>query len=308
MSISPPLLVNSHKHSHHEEELIRIFKTFDINTSGGIDLNELVVALKELGVTCSLYTTRRILESLGFDASRRMEADEFLLFFEKASDKEQVCQLLSQEAQKFVNYKANAESGDPNFSAQYKIPSCLKPDLRFLHHLDVVQSVAWLDDLSFVSGSLDGTIATWSVSDSVPKSSFKPTDASIYSLCPVQHQRSKVVAGLGNSPKPLCLVNTSNECVDLFYSGHEETGVTSTAIHGSQIVSGSTGGRCLLHDTTNSDPISILLECGDLIECVSFGSRMIAAAHHTGYVSLLDSRSHTLITRFEAALGKLSMR
>ena len=95
MSISPPLLVNSHKHSHHEEELIRIFKTFDINTSGGIDQNELVVALKELGVTCSLYTTRRILESLGFDASRRMEADEFLLFFEKASDKEQVRQLLS---------------------------------------------------------------------------------------------------------------------------------------------------------------------------------------------------------------------
>jgi WD40 repeat protein len=292
--------------AHKEIELMRVFKNFNINQSGAIDHDELVLALQELGVTTCLYTARRLLHAIDLDQSGMIEAHDFCRFFAAASNEEQVKQILSLEALKYINYKTNAQSGDSNFSVRYRIPECHRPESRFIYHMDVVQSVSWLNELDFASGSLDGSICLWEVGNPKPVHCIRPTGKSVYSLSSIG-STDKIIASFASSPDALALVDCRTGDLICIYEGHEHTGVTSTDTSGNAIVSGSSSGKCLLHDISNSKPLSLLIHSGPHIESVAYGKSMIAVCHHSGHVSLLDPRSESKrVNQFEAALGKLT--
>ena len=290
-----------------EEGLLRIFQALNINKSGSIDLSELIVGLNELGVTTCLYTARRILESIDHDESGAIEFHDFARFFITASNLNEVKELLTQEAKKFIDYKNTAESGDPNFSHKFRIPPCYRAKSRFTGHLDVVQSVVWRGDLDFVSGSLDGSVALWSVSKSEPVMSFKPTGSAIYSMVLLGNS---AFIGFGDSTCSLAAVNLDSGGIEREFLGYDGTGVTCVSIEKerpSHIVSGSTKGRCLIHDAGRSECIAVLLANGSLIEDLSIGEHSaVATGHHSGFVSLLDTRSASVSQTFEAALGCVS--
>ena len=294
-----------------EQELSRVFKMFNINNSGSIDQGELVVALKELGVSTCLYTARRVLESVDLDKSGFIELHDFCKFFAAASNVEEVKHLLSQEALKYINYKANADSGDPNFSQHYKIPTCFSPESRYTLHLDVVQAVAWLNELDFISGSLDGSVAIWTASKSEPVRTFKPAGASIYSMSLTADKR-KALVGMAECAAPLAILDITSASLEQTYEGFDEFPVTCTVTHDHSAISGSTSGRCLLHDIARSAPVTKLLESGPIIEAVAFngsmGGSLVAVGHHSGHISLIDTRfgSKNPTFRFEASLGKVS--
>jgi WD40 repeat protein len=290
------------------DDLRKVFDSFDINQAGHVDLPTLVIALKELGVTSCLYTARRILESLDLNQSGCVEFDDFERFFATARDFDGVKRILTTEALRLLNYKLDAESGDPNFAIKYRIPTCHKPDHHYAHHMDVVQGLAWLDGRRFISASLDGSLALWSSETQSLEKCFKPTESSIYSLSRVE-EHGLVLTGHCESVHSLNLVNVENQTIQCSYLIPNEHAVMSCDSSRTTAVTGLKSGTVLLFDLNQGHPVSTFAVSETLIESVSFNKTAtctLAAADHVGKVSVIDTRSGSLVVSFEGSLGRVA--
>ena len=291
-----------------EDLLLRVFKLYDIGKMGAIEHSTLVIALRELGISSCLYTTRRVLEEIDLDKCGKIEFQDFRAFFAKASNSDEVKDLLSNEALKYMNYMENVENGDSSFANKYRVPDFVRPEARFEYHLDVVQWVSWLSEREFCSASLDGSVAIWEVSGSKPLRQFKPTEASIYTAKIIEEKKRLAVFGYGESQSPLNLVDLESGKVKIHYAGIQADAVTSLDSDDQYIVSGSKKGGCFLHDLNRSERISTLTNCASAVESVSIQNSIAAVGDHEGHVSLVDLRTDQdkKVNRFEGALGKVS--
>ena len=291
-----------------DSDLRRVFETFDINQNGQVDLPTLVVALKELGVTSCIYTARKLLESLDINLSGHIDFEDFHACFDKAGKIECIKEILSKEALKFVNYKLDAESGDPNFSMKYKIPVCHRPAKRHAYHSDVVQSVHWVGEDRFVSGSLDGRIGVWGKANS-PERVFNPNGNSVYSVSIVPNS-SMIITSHADSSTPLNLVDCASGTVVHDYKGTNGIAIMSTDVSGEYLAVGSRTGQCSLYTIEREEPVSVIQEKGPMIESVSFNRShsFLAVGDHLGTVSIFDVRKDAKRSesKFDGSLSRVS--
>lgn len=296
------------KNTVREHQLRVVFNSFDTNFEGHLDLRGLVAALKELGVTSCLYTTRRILEAMDLNKSGLIEFDDFHRFFKRANDIDEMKHILSSEALKMVDYLVDAGNGDPNFSMKYRIPECHRPEKHFQFHMDVVQSVVRTEANRFVSGSLDGFVAVWD-QDSQPVGSFKPTGASVYSISSLA-ESFQFLVGHSHSEKALNIIDIDERRIvhEFNVPGHHS--VTSTDAFLTKAVAGLKSGSCLLFDVSRHEHVSILTEADPVIESVAINTaahgNILAAGDHLGIVTIIDMKSNKFLNKFEGSLGHLS--
>ena len=287
-------------------ELMKVFKLYNVSASGSIDHFELLLALKELGITSCLYTTRRILESIDIDQSGAIEFGDFCEFFEKASSEAEVKKLLTDEAVRCLEYKATAESGDPNFARHYKIPVCQKPVSRYAFHNDVISGISWLDNEHFLATSLDGYVSQWRIDDPLtPLHSFKPlgpdSSAPIYSHTASD---SKICMGLGNAQGFILLDQDSRQIT--FQSPPGD--IMSVCAPDTNIfVTGSKDGHVSLFDATSTSITPILTRPSQVVQSVcAMSPSQVAVGFHSGYIDIVDIRSRQVVSHFEGCLGKLN--
>ncbi len=294
-----------------KNDLFRVFRLFNMSDTGRIDHFELLLALKELGVTSCLHTTRRILESIDLDKSGAIEFEDFCQFFAKARSEDEVKRLLTEEAIRCLEYKETAESGDPNFARQYKTPSCQKPLSRYSFHRETVTGLSWVDSSHFISTSLDGFICKWNHLDtSAPTNSFKPlgeVSAPIYSHCvhgdpATGHHIIGMGAGHG-----LAVVALPTASVK--WKTPIDSDIMSVCSLGpNAAVTGTKNGRCTLFDLQTSSLTHLLVKDTQVIQSVhAISPSTIAVGFHSGFVDILDIRSpSTSSLQFEGCMGKLN--
>ena len=302
-----------HQTAEEKNELLRVFRLFNMSDTGRIDHFELLLALQELGVTSCLHTTRRILESIDLDKSGAIEFEDFCQFFAKARSEDEVRKLLTEEALRCLQYKENADSGDPNFARQYKIPSCQKPSTRFMFHKETVTGLAWLRLDHFVSTSLDGFIYKWNIHNpSTPNSSWKPLgeiSAPIYSHC--VHPKSITshhVLGFGDG-HGIALFDTDSGSVK-WRSPIMHSDIMSVCCPDpNSVVAGTKDGKCVMFDIqASSSETRLFTKEAQVIQCVQpISPTTIAVGFHSGFVHIVDTRNPSAKAyEFEGCLGKLN--
>jgi WD40 repeat protein len=309
--IETPVLNNATRSGDDKDSLLRVFRMFNMSDTGRIDHFELLLALKELGITSCLHTTRRVLDSIDLDKSGAIEFEDFCRFFSRARSEFDVKKLLTQEAVRCLEYKESVESGDPNFSRQYKIPTCQKPAERFIFHKEAVTSVNWIDADTFTSTSLDGFISTWTVHNpSAPLYSFKPFDnvfAPIYCHSSVsENQLTYNILGLGKS-QGIVACESQNRTVVWKSCTPVPSDIMTVCTVGECIVAGTKDGQCTLFNLNSPAASSLSTKQGQVIQSVSpVSPTSVAIGYHSGLVDIVDIRSHSIVSQFEGCLGKLN--
>lgn len=149
-----------------EAELKKIFNHFDSDGSGSIDNDELRSAMMALGIKVTISTAKKILAIIDLDGNGTVEWDEFITFFDKVKNKDEMKALLSQANSKYMEYKEQV-LGDPNFQSRFYVPSQYSRLLKFQGHQDNVETVKWLNKTTdeFLSCSLDGCVLLWNASN-----------------------------------------------------------------------------------------------------------------------------------------------
>ncbi|CAD7967599.1 unnamed protein product [Amoebophrya sp. A120] len=144
------------------DQLLKIFKHFDSDGSGSIDVDELRDAMQALGIKVTMASAKKIMATIDADGNGTVEWEEFETFFEKCKNPEEIRSLLSAQNAKYLDYKMMVE-GDPNFGKRFFVPSSRDKKFKFSGHEDNVEDVKWIDAKGnfFVTGSIDGSIRVW---------------------------------------------------------------------------------------------------------------------------------------------------
>jgi len=144
-----------------EERLKKIFRQMDQDGSGAIDVKELADAMRLVGVKCTANSAKKVLKVIDTDGSGEIELDEFLVFFKKVKDPDEIKNLLASTNQKFMDYKTMVQS-DPSFMKKFIKPPEYNCIATYDGHADNVECVCWMDAPNvFLTASLDGSIKWW---------------------------------------------------------------------------------------------------------------------------------------------------
>jgi len=150
-----------------EAQMKKVFRNIDADNSGSIDTNELADAMRLLGVKCTANSAKKVLKLIDTDGNGTIELDEFLAFFSKVEDPEEIKQMLSACNQKFMDYKTMVEN-DPNFGKKFHIPPTRSANCKYEGHAETVEAVRWLEGNRFVTASLDGDLKWWEFNQLMP--------------------------------------------------------------------------------------------------------------------------------------------
>jgi WD40 repeat protein len=305
--------VSKTKHGSEDELLRSVFRMFNVSANGRIDHSELLMALKELGISSCLYTTRRILETIDVDNSGAIEFDDFRQFFHKAKNEDEVKELLSAEVLRCIDYKSKAESGDANFIRSYKLPSTRKPMGRYPHHIDVVTGISVLTLPIFISTSLDGEIGLWDLESCDLLSSYFPTETKlpIYAHCLFgENDQTLIAMGFGNNGGIRIMDINTHMITSQCLNGDTVTCISKYGSHG--LIAGTSSGRVSLikdvYDSSSLKPITLHGDSHGVVQSVcACESGLVAAGYHSGIVVVVDPRNPvSVVSRFEGCLGKLN--
>mmetsp|Transcript_93132 Transcript_93132/g.267948 ORF Transcript_93132/g.267948 Transcript_93132/m.267948 type:complete len:510 (-) Transcript_93132:143-1672(-) len=282
-----------------DEELLKVFNQFDYDGSGAIDERELNQAMRMLGVSCTLNTAKKVLHMIDSNSNGLIEWVEFQAFFSRVSDPEDIKDLLSKQCHRFFEYKLAVEQ-DPGFSKAFNVPPAVHPARRYEGHNESVEKVAWLSDDELISGSIDGDIAVWSLSEvgarARPVKRFQVAgNAALYSMGAIPSMRHLVACLDGRGSSCLRLVSIDDCAEKLSYLG-QTTPVYCCGLSedGTTIASGSKVGCICIHDIERPEPLHKAERAHlNVIHSATFlgSSSTICTASKDGTVKFFDSRS-----------------
>lgn len=248
-----------------EEELRALFAKFDVTNSGKITESELHSAMALLGIKCTPNSAKRLLRLIDKDGNGTVEWEEFFEFFQRAGDPEELKAMLSEQCQRFFDYKVMVES-DPTFAKTFQMPPASKPGKKLVGHSADLTAVYWLGPEKLLSGGIDGELLIWtapkmgigatgrsrSVGSVHPDRSIKTSTSDPLYCMSVSSDSDLVVLGFGAKSSNLQVWNigTADEekCM-LELPGHKYSVYSCcTAADGALVVSGNQHGIQNLHD------------------------------------------------------------
>lgn len=300
------------KKSMDEMLLKKIFKQFDSDGSGNIDVGELKDAMRMLGVKVSANAAQKILSKIDKDGSGTIEYDEFHEFFSKIRDPAEMKGMLSEANQQYLDYKAAVE-GDPNFSKKFVMPPMVISRQKYAGHNDNVESVSWLQKGMFLSSAIDGELCVWDAADASKRPSATLTidlGCGIYSSC-ASDDGQKAVVGTSRKTENVCLVDIfcgkeNSEAIVMKYDGHTTPAYSCCMSKDmGQIVSGSKNGHIVLHDVSRPNPIVDLPAHETTCYSCDFNNDFVCSASSDGTVKIWDLKSMKAAAVIEdaAAMG-----
>lgn len=280
-----------------EGELREVFHKFDIDGSGSIDEHELGNAMRVFGIKCSANSCKKVMKQIDANGNGQVEWSEFVEYFSRISDPDEIKDLLSKENQRFFEYKQMVE-GDPSFSKTFVVPPIFPHVQRFEAHNGSVEALSWLNDTQFVSGSIDGEVMVWNAlntSKSPRPERVLTCEGALYNLA-ASRDGQQLLTCMGTKTANLKLWNMAGDetAPALSLAGHEMP-VYSCAFSadGTLGASGSKGGMLCLHDLQNPTPQQRWKGHDGVVYSLDFHktSQAICSASADGTVKIFDTRN-----------------
>mmetsp|Transcript_81340 Transcript_81340/g.226499 ORF Transcript_81340/g.226499 Transcript_81340/m.226499 type:complete len:518 (-) Transcript_81340:138-1691(-) len=279
-----------------EEDLKAAFMKFDSDNSGSINISELQNAMKILGVKCNQNSAKKVLDIMDKDGNGTIELDEFINFFCKISNADEMKFLLSDANRRFFEYKQTVET-DPTFAKTFTIPPSIRHHRMINGHEGEVEAVKWISDTQLLSGSIDGEIKLWDVTATEryprPLRSISLNGVPLYSMAATPNGES-VLVGLSSKKDNIKLLSMQTGDVLSRYGGHE-TPVYSCCFDadGAMFLSGSKNGQMCIHDTGYPEPKCRWKGHLSVVYSMAFDAsqQRICSASADGTVKVFDDRS-----------------
>jgi WD40 repeat protein len=275
------------------DELKRQFDWIDSDGNGTLELSELKHACTQLGVKCTDNSAKKVFKMLDEDGSGAIDWQEFLKFFCKVSDPEEMKGLLAAHNQRFFDYKLRVKT-DPNILNEYVVPRPVKVAQNFRSHTNDVVALAWLTQDKLISCGLDGTVAEWDVQDrsAVPQPWRQVTlqDTGIYCMDTTQGGRG-LLLGIGKKSDNLGFCSIDELSIIQWFAGHEKP-VFSCAITANEkyAASGDQAGSLMVHDVERGALVSNWAAHDNAIADCNFNRdwKRICTASRDGQVKIFD--------------------
>ncbi|CAD7967383.1 unnamed protein product [Amoebophrya sp. A25] len=245
-----------------EAQLLRIFKHFDSDGSGSIDVEELREAMMALGIKVTMASTKKIMHTIDADGNGTVEWDEFHTFFEKCKNPEEIRALLNSQNAKYLDYKMMVE-GDPNFGKRFFVPPSRERKWKYSAHEDSVESVTWVSKTSdyFLTCSLDGSLRLFDVNTGKQhKKLIEDVEGGIYCVN-VINGGEKCIAGCGGKENNIGLFDLSKDGADsriMSYQGPPAPVYSVCAEKTKQsayFLAGAKNGHMGWYDVTRKEPV-----------------------------------------------------
>jgi len=281
-----------------QDELKNIFRMFDSDHSGSIDVSELADAMRILGVKCSANGAKKVLSVIDSDGNGTVEWEEFYDFFSKVRNPEEIKNMLAATNQRFLDYKMMVE-GDPNFGKRFMLPPAIDR-LKKHDHNDNVEGVGWLSDNEYISVSLDQEMKIWDITKITKEKHPKPArtiqgaDHGFYSVNVMEGTPIKVLTGLGSKEDNVWLWELGNDTVVQKYSGHDAPAYcVNVAPDNRFCLSGAKNGKVCFHDLTRADPVCTMTEHESVVYAADFNEdcTTILSTGSDGTIKVLDLKA-----------------
>lgn len=245
------------------DELKKVFKMFDSDGSGEIDVHDLHDAVRYLGIKCTANCMNKVLSFIDTDGNGTVDWGEFYDFFSKVRNPEEIKQMLASTNQRFLDYKDMVES-DPNFQRRFYIPEVYNAVCKpYEGHNDNVEDVAWISDTQFISVSIDHDIKIWDITNSATKA-IRSIEAGVglYAVGVIEdkkNNKSKFITGSASKTDNLKLWDLTTDAVIQDYVGHESA-VYSVCLSPDNrfVLSGDKLGLVCFHDVEKSNPMCLV--------------------------------------------------
>lgn len=276
------------------DELRRTFDGFDTDRSGELDLAEIQRACKKLGVKCTDNSAKKVFKSLDSDGSGFISWPEFLDFFCKVSDPDELKGLLAAHNQRFFDYKTRVKA-DPKFSLEFPNPPSAPMLANFRGHNSDVVSICWLSEERLVSCSLDGAILEWnalarSANPGPLKTSVVPDETSIYCMDAIRGGKNLLI-GMGSGTQTLGLWSLSDQSFVKKYAAHDKK-VHSCAmsLDGNTGAAGDQAGCLTLNDIERAEIVARWSVHDNIITKCNFNKtgQRICTSSRDGHVKIFD--------------------
>lgn len=293
------------------DELKKTFELFDTSKDGTLQLGELTHACQGLGVKCTENSAKKVFKMIDTDGSGAIDWHEFVEFFAKVSNPDEMRGMLAAHNQRFFDYKFRVKT-DPNVMKEFSVPPTIqKSQLYRGHNSDVVATV-FISAERFVSADLEGFIKTWNANERVvaPRPlSNSQAPAGVYCMDGAREQPKHMLIGMGANKDNLGLWSLADNSVVRFYEGHAKS-VFSCALssNGSLAVSGDQAGRLLLHDVETGNKSHQWHVHENVISKCAFNDteRRICTGSRDGQVKIFDvsTRDIAMVTIEDASASE----
>jgi len=279
-------------------ELRALFDQFDADKSGSISDTELGDAMRVLGVKISPNSAKRVLKMIDTDCNGTIEWPEFRAFFNKVQDPEDIKALLSAQNQRFFEYKVMVDN-DPQFARMFKLPKSQTATEKFARHNESVVGVNWLSDSQFASGSIDGEVHIWELTDQrVARQKpvqTKKCRGALYCM-DATSDGQQLICGLGSRSQSLWMWNINDQSTEeptIKYEGYNAPVYSCRVLKSSTsgvVVAGLKDGTVVINDLMQTNPVQAFQAHEGVVHSCDLkdNGKLILTASADGHVKIFD--------------------
>eukprot|EP00931_Biecheleriopsis_adriatica_P029732 TRINITY_DN17602_c0_g2_i1.p1 TRINITY_DN17602_c0_g2~~TRINITY_DN17602_c0_g2_i1.p1 ORF type:complete len:497 (+),score=123.60 TRINITY_DN17602_c0_g2_i1:52-1542(+) len=278
------------------DELMKVFKKIDLDNNGTLDLNEISIAAKELGVKCSQNALKKVFKMIDIDGSGVIDFEEFSVFFSKVGDPEKIKDVLSAASAAFLDYRTRVTE-DPSFAKHFPLPPAVKPALKYYRHNNSnVEAIRWISATEFMSATGDGRLLIWDAANPTDKP-IKESNLANGSVYCMDFQRGVrgVLVGFGSKKDNLWLWDATADEPVCKYEG-QDSAVYSCGLSERGVVSGNKNGRIVLNDLNSTMCVNSGVVHEGLVTSCQFheDSRKILTCSRDGSILVMDAGTAAL--------------